>query len=507
MEKNQSNLSTLEKIPEIAVEQSIDAEIVLPDYYPEITRVLKCLSEVSFINKQLNAKKIDIAGQVSMTLLYADKDDNINSYSYNVPFTKSVDSEFDYENGFVSVDLRGEFLNTKATAPRKVETHGSINLGVGVTVYKTISIPCECKENVFSKPCDISFTEQFLPITKSLFLEDEISVGPNKQSISKIIRSVADVKINESKIISNKIVVKGEIKIQVLYCPTQSIRPILLEHNHAFSQIIDSDEVTEGCICDAVGKVVSLELHPKTSLDGEVKSVTFEAKVNLDIQIEKDILSSCLTDAYSNKYHSNIEFASINLIKRLNEIEENFVCKKSLEFSSGSISEIYDVWSKNSLAYISCDDGEILIKGTVFVYIIGCNTDGEPVYFERSVDYEYRYGLDDSNSNYICKPNVNITAVNYSKNAENGVDIAVELIINTKIYTTCQINVVSCVSLDEESPITLDNETAITLYFAEGEKVWDIAKSYKADPEKICKVNKLENIDCICNKILLIPNM
>lgn len=507
MEKNQSIFNILEKMPEIAVEQSIDTELVLPDYYPEISRVLKCLTDVSVFNKQLNAKKIDISGQVAFTLLYADKDDNLNSISHCVPFNKSVDCDYEFAENFVLAELRGEFLNTKATAPRKVEIHGSINFAVCVTAIKKINLPCECNEAYFAKPASMCFTEQFLPITKSVFLEDEISVGANKQPISKILRSSACVLINDCKIVSNKVVVKGEMKIQILYCPTESIRPVLLEHSHAFSQIVDCDAVSENCLCNAQGKVVSFELHPKTSLDGEVKSVTFEAKINLEIALEKDIECSCLCDAYSNRYPTKVEFAKLNLAKRLNEIEENFVCKKGLEFSEGSISEIYDVWSKNKLGFVSCDDGELTVKGTVTIFIIGSSVDGEPCFHERSVDYEYKYNLDIIDSEYICKPCVDIIAVNYSKNFENGIDIAVELNIKTKIYSSCDLTVVTDVLVDEANPLSFDNETAITLYFAEGETVWEIAKNYCADPEKICKANKIENVDSVCNKILLIPNM
>lgn len=507
MEKNQSVINVLEKMPEFSVEQSIDTELVLPDYYPEISRILKCLTEVSVFNKQLNAKKIDISGQVALILLYADKDDNLNSFSHYVPFNKSVDCNYDFADNFVSVELRGEFLNTKATAPRKAEIHGSLNFGVGVTANNIISLPCECNESYFAKPATLCFTEQFLPITKSVFLEDEISVGANKQSISKILRRSARVLINECKIISNKVVVKGEIKIEILYCTTEGSRPVLLEHNHAFSQIIDSDVLSENCLCSAKGTVVSFELHPKTSLDGEVKSVTFEAKINLEIIMEKDIEYGCLCDAYSNRYPTKVEFKKVNISKKLNEIEENFVCKKSLEFSEGSISEIFDVWSKNSLGFVSCDDGELTAKGTVFIFIIGCSVHGEPCFYERSVEYEYKYNLDNSITNYICKPDVNIIALNYSKNSQGGVDIAVELNVKTKIYSSNEIKVVTDVVLDKENPIVIDNETAITLNFAEGETVWEIAKSYNADPEKICKANNIENIDCVCNKILLIPNM
>lgn len=504
MEKNQTNLKILERLAELSVEQSVDTEFTLPDYYPEITRILKNLTQIYFTKSIIKNNKIEIAGQISMTLLYADKEDNFNSFTYSFAFAKYLDTDLT-DDCLLNVAIRDEFLNTNAVAQRKVEVHGSLNLSITATAQKSVTLPCEFKENVYSKSECITFTDKYLPIVKSLFLEDEISVGQNRQPISKILRSEAFVKINECKIVSNKFVIKGELSVNILYCPIQSTRPILLEHIHNFSQIVDGDNVTEASLCKAEGKLISFEIHPKTSLDGDVKSVSFEAKVNLEVEYEKETEISFITDAFSHNFAADVECMTLKACKKLDKLEEHFVCKKNLDFTDGSISEIYDVWCKNAIAFAGCENGEILIKGIVNINIIGCDNNSSAVFFERSVDYEYRYNLDEK----LCcnfEPNITIAAVNYANNAEGGIDVAVELVVELLVYTIKEHKVLLSLSEKESEPIIKDNDTAITLYFAEEEKVWDIAKRYVADPKKICNVNNIDNIDCICNKILLIPN-
>ena len=505
MEKNQTILKTVEKIAEINIEQSVDTEFTLPDYYPEISRILKNLTEVYFTKSLVKNNKIEIVGQVSMTMLYADKDENLSSFSHIFAFSKSVDTDIQDEC-IIDVLLRDEFLNTKATAQRKVEVHGSLNLNITATVQKNIKLPCTFENNVFAKNENVLFTEQYLPIVKSMFLEDEISIGQNRQPISKILRSNAFVKINESKVVSGKIVVKGELLVNILYCPVQSSRPILIEHTHNFSQIIDGDGVGDTCYCKAMGSVTSFEIHPKTSLDGDVKAVNFEAKVNIEVKCEKELETNIVTDAFSQKYCADAECLVLNVLKIQDKIQENFICKKNLDFTDGSISEIYDVWCKNYINFVSCENGEILIKGNVVINILGCDSNASAMFFERSVDYEYRYSLE-NNQDYICEPSVSVTAVNYVKNPDGGIDVAVELVVESTIYSFVELKAVMCLKENENEPVKFDSDTAITLYFAEDESVWDIAKRYFADPEKICSANCIDNIDCICNKILLIPNM
>ncbi len=500
-------ISAPEKQNEIVTEQSIDTEFTLPDYYPEISKILKCLTEVSVLSKQIKGNTAEIGGQVSVTLLYSDKENNLNSFSHICPFVKSVEVGDIGEENHISCVLRGEFLNSKATAPRKVEIHGSVTLGVTVElVVKTNCICNDEKEGVFTKCSDTEYCEMLLPIAKSVFLEDEISIGANRQAISKILRTSAESVINECKIITNKVVVKGELKICVLYCPVQSNRPILLEHTHGFSQIFDRDSLDETCECSAYSSVASFEIRPKTGLDGEVKSLIFESKVNIELFTEKKIAVCLVTDAFTNINKSELETSVLNLPINSANINENYLCKKSLDFSSGAIGEVYDLWCKTAVNFSSCDGGELLLKGVVLVYVLGVDGEGVPVFYERSFDYEYRYSLQADLSECKSRYNVSIAAVNYSKNPESGIDIAVELTVNAQIFKINRINAVTGLKIDAGSNIERDNETAITLYFAENETVWEIAKKYLADPQKICIANNIEQSDNECNGILLIPN-
>ncbi len=500
-------LNLAEKSKEITVEQSVDTEFTLPDYYPEITKILKCLTEVNVINKQIRENSAEIGGQVSLTLLYADKENTINSFSHVYPFTKSVDIEQISDDTFLTCVLRGEYLNSKATAPRRIEIHGSITLGITtITQTKLQCITQTNEQNIFAKTSNIDYYETFLPISKSIFLEDEIGIGTNQNSISKILRSHATAVINECKIITNKIVVKGQLNISILYCTVQSSRPVLVNHIHHFSQIIDIDNELENATCHATASISTFELHPKTSLDGEVKSVTFESKVTLEVTTERKNAICVLTDAYNNCSKSNISFIPVDCLVDSEKICENYCFNKSLEFSDGAIGEIYDLWCKTRVNFVSCDNGDVHIKGVVVINILGCDESGAAVFYERTVDYEYHYSYNDKECDCKFKYEVLIAAFNYSRNQEGGIDISIELNVCGEIFKYKTIKAISEIAVSDQV-VLKDNDTAITLYFAEGETVWEIAKKYLSDPNKICQVNNIESIDEICNKILLIPNI
>ena len=71
----------------------------------------------------------------------------------------------------------------------------------------------------------------------------------------------------------------------------------------------------------------------------------------------------------------------------------------------------------------------------------------------------------------------------------------------------CSQNIVSSVSIDENSPTSKEAYAGITLYFPdENENLWDVAKKYSTTIEEIALINKIESDTVLSeNHRLVIP--
>ena len=504
--KLECNIPSVIKVSEIPCEQSVDTDFTLPDYYPEIDRILKVMPEANILSAQVTDNGVNVGGQVVLTMLYVGNDGQINSFTHIYPFVKNIEVS-DSKDCFVNVTSRMNYLNTKATAPRKAEVHGSLTLAVVVSKINNCSVLSEIDcEGVYTKTNEISFSQPLNPIMKSAFVEDEIIIPEGKQTVGKILRSCAKACVSECKYVTSKIVIKGDIDIEILYCSPSSNKPVLLTERRGFSQIIDCDADCDDIKFDTVCHIDSLELHPKTSIDGEVRNIAFTVKVGLDIYPYCIKNLPVITSAFSGRYLSDIKTVSVAVENVVDSINENYVCKKSLDFS-GVLAEVYDLWCTATVDYASDDGDDILVKGAVLINIVGANADNEPVLFERTVDYDYRYNVGHSLNGHRCRPDVSIEAVNYSMNSDGMIEVLAELNIKATVFEIEQVSAVAKISIDEGTLIKKDTDTAVLLYFAENETVWSIAEKYGTCPEKICQANGLESVDSVCNKTLLIPNI
>lgn len=499
-------ISAFKKTYENILEQSIDTDFTLPDYYPEITKILKCLQEISILSKQCYDGKLNIGGQVVLTLMYVGSDEQINSFTHTYPFAKSVDT--DAEGELVCILPKIVYLNTKAIAPRKVEIHGSASLNVCVSNIEKITVTSsDDSEGVYSRTEEISACVPVGVVSKSTFIEDEINIPQTKPTIGKIIRYSARPTISECKNVSGKTVVKGDVDIDLLYCPSDSKKPILLTERRGFSQIVDSLSSGEECCFVSKVKTDLIEIRPKTSLDGEVRTVNFEVKLTLDIVCYEKITKTVITDAFTTKYQADIKRCELKIESIADEINENFVCKKTIDFSGGLLSEIYDTWCDSTVEHTAFDRNEMMVSGVANVHILGIDNDGQPVYFERALDFEYKNLLNSDFDEYTCCPEVSVAAVNCLLNGDGGADISVELTVNATAFAIKALNAVTSIAVDSGNLLHQETQAAVVLYFAENESVWNIAQKYKTSPAAICKSNGIDDIDSACSRMILIPKV
>ena len=115
------NLST-EGISVIASDNSITHEVseefVLPDYIPEIRKLLTCKAQILPESKYVSEKDVQSAGSVTYHLIYTDDEGNLcgtplsSSYEVSIPIANEVKSVF--------VDTAIESTQPRVNGPRRI---------------------------------------------------------------------------------------------------------------------------------------------------------------------------------------------------------------------------------------------------------------------------------------------------------------------------------------------------------------------------------------------------
>ena len=488
------------------LEQPVDVDFTLPDYCPDISKIFKCKATARITSKGVNGKTVSVDGMVIITLLYCDKDNKICSFEYLYPFNKTKETPNECDDANLCATVRCDYLNCRAVTGRKVDIHGAVSVKLRVFKRKTNQIvsdydgDCvELKRSVAPATVPMGYNEKYL------VLEEEINIGNTAPLIESILRYDAVPNINECKVINDKVVVKGEMAVAVIYMSDSVKIPQILKQTFPFSQIVEMSGVTELCKCDVVPEVASLEIKPFANLSGECKCVSVNAKILLKCESYCVNEIAVIEDAFSTKYQTVIKKSSLEFSKICENINEKCNFKNNIELNE-NITSVVDIWGEVSSKKVKFQDGKLCLSAVVLIGMMVCDEDENVLFCEKPIDFEWNYVLKCDCQNPTINPNIDISTLNFTILTANCLEVRAELCVSGAVYEKTNIQLLSDMSVDTENAIKKNKKGGMIVCFTgDGKCVWDIARKYNASTKEIIQINGLESEDLCGKKMILVP--
>lgn len=501
-----TNVFALDTIFSESAEQPVDVDFTLPDYYSDISKILKCRAVSRINTKGVNGSNISVEGCVCITVIYCDSDNSINSYEYQYPFSKSFDTGCDTEGASLTAKTRCEYINCRAVTSRKVDIHGAVGVHVTLTKRKVNEVVSDVDDD------NIELLRRNIPATipmgcadKYLLVEEEIELGSAQPDIRCLIRYDAAATVIDNKILAGKSVVKGEMLVKILYsaergCP-QTVRCAI-----PFSQLIEIAGMTDDCICESKVYIAHLEIKPRVSATGESRSFVLSAKLLITSECCCNNDVAVILDAYSRKYKADIcknELCFSNICENIND---NFNCKKNFEFPEGAVCAVADIWCDVKTDVVRFVQNKIEICGMVTAYIIANDTEDIPAFYEKSIEFEYSHSIDSNYDNFKCVPEITVTGCNYTLGNSGNMELRVDLNVSAAVYECTNIPLIVDVKINDTQPVERNPRGAMTVYYASsGENIWDIARRYLADIDEMKQINEISEDVLSNDKMILVP--
>ena len=488
------------------LEHNLDFDVNLPDYCAAVHRILKTELKPYVASKNLNGRTLTIEGTANYSVLYVDDSNKIHCFEHTVPFAKSLEIDTDAGDCSFSVCAKCGYFNSKALSPRRLEAHAVIAFQIKGECKKATEIISDIDN------CDIYFYRGETPATtpvnyteKNIIIEEELEIGTSQPYICDVLRYNVVPCLEGYKIVNDKIVVKGNLNIYVLYSADDHCTSEKFKDKVNFSQIVDIPGINENCECDIYFDLISASVKPRSSFDGDSKTFILNAKICVCVNTVCENAIPIVLDAYSSKVALEVGYDNILCCKTVDKISEKYSCKKQLEFSDGDIHNIIDLWCNTAVCGHRFEDDNLVISGTATVCIISENLEKSINYFERPVDFECRCQTAVSADTAVCEPRIFVNDCSFEMNGENSLNVSVELNISANVQVINSYDAVIDIKESADAKFDKNSDFAMMIYFADaGEKIWEIAKLYKASPEEIMQINSVS--DVLCEKTtLLIP--
>lgn len=488
------------------IEESIELDYLLPDYFSNIFKILKSKITPKILSKRISSDKLVIDGIADIRIIYvAEETNHIKCINHKMSFTKTVDLKSNCDNPIVFVSAKSDYMNCRVVNPKRVDIRGSVNCKVKVINQVNrdiISDACNMGMQIRKKLITVGYDRKE---TERLFnIKEDIQLGTSNKKIQNILLTNAEALVTDYKIIPNKIIVKGEVLLHIIYETEEEKGEIFCEDKKVqISQILDILGVDEEYSCCIKLDVNNIQFDKREETEENkyicelgigVICSTIKSK---NIQIIKDIYSTC--------YETNMDFITMKNERLRNTINENRKINCSLEIDNDNLSMIYDTFIEFSANKIEDINGKIGISGQLNFSILGLDNENMPVIIDKTMDHIIDTDIDYPMHNINI--DINISPINVSSEIMGSkIDINIELNLTGCIYDCIEENVVFNINIDVDKCKKRNSNCALIAYYAEkNECVWDIAKKYNTSIEGIMNENSLENDLLENKKMILIP--
>lgn len=485
-----------EVILETAVEQPVDTEFTMPDYCPDIGKILKCCARPHILSRTVRSDGVTLEGNVRLTVIYLDgRDKRVFSCEHDQPFTVSVPIKDCPENARAAVTLRVDYMNCRATSQRRVDIHGAFTANVKVTAPQMCEMIAEAEGAGVRLRQTNREVSSFVGSSQSQFtISEALDLADGKPPIASVISADAVMCAHETKAIANKLIVKGDALLRIVYRTDSGERLEVMEYALPYNQFFDLTGADDSCVCDVSLEAANVDIGLRTDSDGEYRRMTADIKAFADIRAYRPMEICAVTDAYSVECELNVERKNVAFEKICAAVNERCSCQSSIELSDRAISMIDDVWACVSDVSAATRDGRIEISGKLTVSVIATDTQGVCDYYERAREFSCSVAAPDKCENNRVGARVQLCGISYSLVEENKLDLRCELEADAIIFEDVRLSCVCAITPDEQRRKNTDSAPAVVLYFADaGEELWDIARDHNSSVENIMAENGLSD--------------
>lgn len=506
LELKRASLDAYEIGGELALTQEETTETIVPDYCPDIARIIETEGKVFLHSRELRDGKAEVSGTIRITVLYTpDGEGGIRTLEFAMPFTAESDNRAMAGCTHLTAETEMEFLETRMLNPRKVFTH--CKLVTRVAGYQRSPLDFCTDVEAESKLCVEKRQERQHSILLTHIVEkdytfsEEMNLSSGRDGAGEILSSRVCGTVTEAKIVSSKLIFKGMFNVGLLYRTTEG-RCCMTASELPFSQIMEIEGAVEGAGASVQLQLTGTDFQIDGADDeGRQIAVTLYFHAVALLRAEQEL--TLLNDLYSTAYDMVYDAAPLNLTSFFETMTRRQTVREVLEI--GMVAEsILSLSVACGTVSVSREGACVTLRTGAAVQALYLDEGGVPLMAERCIDVSCQLELPED-----CKITARAMCVDEVQGSlgERGIEVRFTVDFRVEAASRVKKICISAARLDTESAKDLSGAPSLVLRcLGKQETAWDLAKRYNTTIPTILSANQLEEEqDIPLEKLLLIP--
>ena len=491
---------------ELTVTQEETAETIVPDYCPDIARIIETEGRIYIHNRELREGRAEVTGTVRVTVLYTpDGESGIRTLEFAMPFSAEGESRWLADCAVLLAETEPEFLETRMLNPRKVFTHCKLVTRMNgwrrtpVTVCADVEAPAELHvEKRLERQHAVVLTHV---AEKDFTFSDTLTLSPGREGAAEMLTSRVGGAVTEAKVVGSKLIFKGVFTISLLYRGNDGACASFTGEL-PFSQIMEVEGTAEGTEASVRLQVTGADVQiDGGDAEGRDISVTLYLHAAALLRQERDV--TLLSDLYSTAYDLTYEASPLSLTAFSQTLNRRQTVREVLEI--GVVAEsVLALSAVCGAVSVSREGSSAVLRTGVCVRALYLDEGGVPLVAERCVDVTCQLDLPEEcqiAARALCPEEIQ------SSLGDRGIEVRFPVEFQAEAASQVKKVCITSARVDTEAPKELTGAPSLVLrYLGRQETAWDLAKRHNTTIAAILSANQLEAEEDIAgDHLLLIP--
>lgn len=478
----------------------VDCSIILPDYFPDVMKILRYTAKTVKSPVFSEGGTETVSGNVNIEVNYVSEEGELCSCSQLQPFSHSFDCGGNV--AAAEADIRVGEIGCRAVNKRRIDLHGSIEI-----VLRTL---CGEEKSFVSSAegagavCKSENSENVMMVGefyKNFTLEEKGELGYGKPPFGRVLRCSAFAEVTECHVIQDKIVTKGEVRVNLLWQPeydsgSEEAGPCFSAFTFPVSRMVDAEGILLTDTCDARYDADFAEISP----DEDGQNVNIRLKIGIFARAYRKNPVEYITDMFSTDYETKCEKGKLSVMDSAVPVSmtENLYEKFELPEAAESVT---DMWTEVSSPRVT-PEGKIAFDAKLCMF--AKDAEENPLYFEKTVERELSSPAQGKQIAFhnLC---AGIRNEEFSTGRGREAEVSASVLIDGTVYTSMSTEAITACSVSTDKKLEHDPAAIVLCYAEKGEPLWDIAKRYRATMEDIMAENGISGEVLSEKTMLVIP--
>ena len=304
LELEKQNLHRNRLKSQTGTQVTLDDDFIVPDTMSDMAEVILDSGIIQLEPVKVQRERITVRGKLDFHVLYRKEEGGLQALGGSIPFEEAINVPDLDEKDYVSVSWQLEDLNTEMIHSRKLGIKAIVTLEAKAeSLYDTAAA---VDVNGVDEEVHLQVRREQIPAAaialrrKDTYrLKQDITLPGSKPAIERMLWTEMKLAGCQAKPLDGQIHLEGTLMVFALYEGGESGMVQWVEESIPFSGEVEMQGAAADMI-PAIGlKLIHRDLEEKPDYDGEMRELSVDAVIELDVRLYEEQQLELLQDLYA----------------------------------------------------------------------------------------------------------------------------------------------------------------------------------------------------------------